>query len=137
MRPATLFFINNVLKPERVVCSKCQHRSSIKMTSLNLATSGQFFFHANQRISSAKQQRNIFSEHAQIMRSHKEPSSLGFLRNNTLKFPRSIHRFSIWLFFFSTLSGKPLTRLTEASIIDEKKILIKYSNRCEGPDRLA
>ena len=24
------FFINNVLKPERVVCSKCQHCSSIK-----------------------------------------------------------------------------------------------------------
>ena len=41
------FFINNVLKPERVVCSKCQHCSSIKMTSLKLATSGQFFFHAN------------------------------------------------------------------------------------------
>ena len=41
------FFINNVLKPERVVCSKCQHRSSIKMTSLKLATSGQFFFHAD------------------------------------------------------------------------------------------
>ena len=70
------------------------------------------------------------------MQSHKEPSSLGFLRNNTLKFPRSIHRFSIW-FFFSTLKGKPLTRLTEASIIDEKKILIKYGNRCEGPDRLS
>ena len=44
------FFINNVLKPERVVCSKCQHCSSIKMTSLKLAKSGQFFFHANQRI---------------------------------------------------------------------------------------
>ena len=44
------FFINNVLKPERVVCSKCQHRSSIKMTSLKLATSGQLFFHANHRI---------------------------------------------------------------------------------------
>ena len=45
--PATLFFINNVLKPERMVCSKCQHPLSIKMTSLKLATSGQFFFHAN------------------------------------------------------------------------------------------
>ena len=44
------FFINNVLKPERMVCSKCQHRSSIKITSLKLATSGQFFFHANKRI---------------------------------------------------------------------------------------
>ena len=44
------FFVNNVLKPERVVCSKCQHCSSIKMTSLKLAESGQFFFHANYRI---------------------------------------------------------------------------------------
>ena len=41
------FFINNVLKPKRVVCSKCQHCSSIKMTALKLAKSGQFFVHAN------------------------------------------------------------------------------------------
>ena len=41
------YFVNNVLKPERVVCSKRQHSSSKKMTSLKLATSGQFFFHAN------------------------------------------------------------------------------------------
>ena len=44
------FFINNVLKPKRVVCSKCQHCSSIKMTSLKLAKRGQFFFHANYRV---------------------------------------------------------------------------------------
>ena len=43
-------FINNFSKPERVVCSKCQNCSSIKMTSLKLAESGQFFFHANDRI---------------------------------------------------------------------------------------
>ena len=43
-------FINNFLKPERVVCSKCQHCSSIKMTSLKLAESGQFFFHSNSRL---------------------------------------------------------------------------------------
>ena len=43
-------FLNNFLKPERVVCSKCQNCSSIKMTSLKLAESGQFFFHANYRI---------------------------------------------------------------------------------------
>ena len=34
-----LFFINNVIKPERVICSKCQHCSSVKMTSLKLAKS--------------------------------------------------------------------------------------------------
>ena len=44
------FFIKTVLKPERAACSKCQHCSSIKMTSLKLAESGQFFFHANYRI---------------------------------------------------------------------------------------
>ena len=44
-------FINNFSKPERVVCSKCQNCSSIKMTSLKLAESGQFYFHANDRIS--------------------------------------------------------------------------------------
>ena len=43
-------FINNYLKPERVVCSKCQHCSSIKMTSLKLVKSSRFFFHANYRI---------------------------------------------------------------------------------------
>ena len=43
-------FINNFLKPKRVVCSKCQHCSSIKMTSLKLVKSGRFFFHANYRI---------------------------------------------------------------------------------------
>ena len=43
-------FINNFLKPERVVCSKCKNCSSIKMTSLKLAKSAQFFFHANYRI---------------------------------------------------------------------------------------
>ena len=43
-------FINNFLKPERVVCSKCQYCSSIKTTSLKLVKSGQFFFHANYRI---------------------------------------------------------------------------------------
>ena len=43
-------FINNLLKPERVVCSKCQYCSSIKTTSLKLVKSGQFFFHANYRI---------------------------------------------------------------------------------------
>ena len=32
-------FINNFLKPERVVCSKCQHCSSIKMTLLKLPKS--------------------------------------------------------------------------------------------------
>ena len=42
--------INNFLKPERVVCSKCQYCSSIKTTSLKLIKSGQFFFHANYRI---------------------------------------------------------------------------------------
>ena len=41
------FFRKTVLKPERVVCSKCENCSSIKMTSLKLAKSGQFFFHAN------------------------------------------------------------------------------------------
>ena len=40
-------FINNFLKPERVVCSKYQYCSSIKTTSLKLVKSGQFFFHAN------------------------------------------------------------------------------------------
>ena len=57
------------------------------------------------------------------MQSHKKPSSLEFLSNNTLKF--SIHIFSIFLFcfvlFFFILRGKVLARLTEASIIDEKK----------------
>ena len=58
------------------------------------------------------------------MQSHKKPSSLEFLRNNTLKF--SIHIFSIFLFCFVLfcffiLRGKVLARLTEASIIDEKK----------------
>ena len=43
-------FINNILKPERLVCSKCQHCLSIKMTSLKLVKSGLFFFHANYRI---------------------------------------------------------------------------------------
>ena len=43
-------FINNFLKPERVVCSKCQYCSSIKTTPLKLVRSGQFFFHANYRI---------------------------------------------------------------------------------------
>ena len=78
------------------------------------------------------------------MQSHKKPSSLEFLRNNTLKFSRSIDhfqdRFSIsffFFFFFFTIRGKPLTRLTEASIIDEKKILIKYGSRCEGPVTLS
>ena len=52
------------------------------------------------------------------MQSHKKPSSLEFLRNNTLKF--SIHIFSIFCFFF-ILRGKVLARLTEASIINEKK----------------
>ena len=56
----SFFFINNVLKPERVVCSKCQHCSSIKMTSLKLAESGQFFFHAIIEFPSVNQQRNIF-----------------------------------------------------------------------------
>ena len=32
------------------------------------------------------------------------------------------------LFFFFTLRGTLLSRLTQASIIDEKKILIKYGN---------
>ena len=60
------------------------------------------------------------------MQSHKKPSSLEFLRNNTLKF--SIHILSIFLFvlfcfvlFFFILRGKVLAGLTEASIIDEKK----------------
>ena len=43
-------FVNNFLKPERVVCSKCQHCSSIKMTSLKLVKSGELLFHANYRI---------------------------------------------------------------------------------------
>ena len=47
-----------------------------------------------------------------------------------------IDGFSVFVLFF-TLRGKLLSRLTEASIIDKKKILIKYGNRCEGPDRLA
>ena len=42
--------LKNVLKPERVVCSKCKNCSSIKMTSLKLAKSAQFFFYANYRI---------------------------------------------------------------------------------------
>ena len=50
--------------------------------------------------------------------------------------------FFFWFFvfvfvLFFTLPGKLLSRLTEASIVDKKKILIKYGNRCEGPDRLA
>ena len=71
------------------------------------------------------------------------------------KFPRvsekqhleifKIDRFSVtfgfclflFAFFFFTLRGTLLSRLTQASIIDEKKILIKYGNRCEGPNRLA
>ena len=58
------------------------------------------------------------------MQSHKKPSSLEFLRNNTLNFSRSIHIFSIFLFcfvLFFILRGKVLVRLTEASTIDEKK----------------
>ena len=47
------------------------------------------------------------------MQSHKKPSSLEFLRNNTLKF--SIHIFSIFLFyfvlFFFSFSGEK-SRLT-------------------------
>ena len=54
------------------------------------------------------------------MQSHKKPSYLEFLRNNTLKF--SIHIFSIFFVFFFILRGKVLARLTEASIIDEKKL---------------
>ena len=67
------------------------------------------------------------------------------------KFPRvsekqhleifKIDRFSVFFLFcffvFFTLRGTLLSRLTQASIIDEKKILIKYDNRCEGPNRLA
>ena len=54
------FFINNVLKPERVVCSKCQHRSSIKMTSLKLAKSDPFFFLTNHRIPVCKTTTKCF-----------------------------------------------------------------------------
>ena len=61
---------------------------------------------------------NIFlrtlSEHTPIMQSHKKPSSLEFVRNNTFKFSRSIPRFSV---FFKLL--------IKASIIDEEKILTK------------
>ena len=45
--------------------------------------------------------------------------------------------FCLFLFaFFFTLRGTLLSRLTQASIIDEKKILIKYGNRCEGPKQV-
>ena len=48
-----------------------------------------------------------------------------------------IFGFCLFLFvFFFTLRGTLLSRLTQASIIDEKKILIKNGNWCEGPDRL-
>ena len=53
-------FINNFLKPETVVCSKCQHRSSIKMTSLKLVKSSQFFFHANYRIPDCETKTKYF-----------------------------------------------------------------------------
>ena len=53
-------FINNFLKPERVVCSKCQHCSCIKMNSLKLVKSGQFFFHANYRIPDCETKTKYF-----------------------------------------------------------------------------
>ena len=44
------FYKHCLKKPERVVCSECQLCSSLTMTSLKLAKSGQFFFYANYRI---------------------------------------------------------------------------------------
>ena len=58
------------------------------------------------------------------MQSHKKPSSLEFLRNNTLKISMDIFSIIFVLFcfvFFFILRGKVLARLTEASIINEKK----------------
>ena len=53
-------FVNNFLKPERVVCSKCQHCSCIKMNSLKLVKSGQCFFHANYRIPDCETKTKYF-----------------------------------------------------------------------------
>ena len=44
------YFYKQFLKTRKSGLFKCQNCSSIKMTSLKLAESGQFFFHANYRI---------------------------------------------------------------------------------------
>ena len=76
------------------------------------------------------------------MRSHKKTKFPRVSEKQRLEtFQINIFRvfcFVLFCFvFFFTLRGKLISRLTKASIIDEKKILIEYDNRCEGPDRLA
>ena len=54
------YFHKQILKTRGVICSKCQNCSSIKMTSLKLAESSQFFFHANYRIPVCKRTTKYF-----------------------------------------------------------------------------
>ena len=67
------------------------------------------------------------------MQSHKKRSSLEFLRSNTLKFSSIYSALFLFCFvsFFFILRRKVLARLTEASIINEKKfssILLESPN---------
>ena len=98
------------------------------------------------------------------MQTHKKSSFLEFLRNNTFKFTRSIHRFSVFFLFlffliylFFHYQGKTPYKIDRSVKKRQKAIITKHGkkyknlmhrnscsrnhtdngNRCVGPDRLA
>ena len=65
-----------------------------------------------------------------LMQSHKKSSSLDFLRNNTFKFTRSIHRFSVFFFvFFFHYQGKTPYNFDRSVKNWQKAIITKHGNR--------